>query len=43
MHEAVAGEPLQKDTFRRRMIDGLADTGRRTSGGVGKPARLYRL
>ena len=42
VHEAVAGEPLQKDTFRRRMIDGLADTGRHTSGGVGKPARLYR-
>jgi 8-oxo-dGTP diphosphatase len=42
VHEAVAGEPLQKDTFRRRMIDSLEDTGQHTSGGVGKPARLYR-
>jgi 8-oxo-dGTP diphosphatase len=42
VHEAVAGEPLQKDTFRRRMIDGLEDTGSHTSGGVGKPARRFR-
>ena len=42
VHEAVAGGPLQKDTFRRRMIDSLEDTGRHSSGGVGKPARLFR-
>jgi 8-oxo-dGTP diphosphatase len=42
VHEAVGGLPLQKDTFRRRMIDGLEDTGRLSSGGVGKPARQYR-
>jgi 8-oxo-dGTP diphosphatase len=42
VHEAVRGGPLQKDTFRRRVIDGLTDTGELSSGDVGKPARLYR-
>jgi 8-oxo-dGTP diphosphatase len=42
VHEAVLGEPLQKDTFRRRMIDGLVDAGRLSRGSVGKPARVYR-
>jgi 8-oxo-dGTP diphosphatase len=42
VHEAVEGAPLQKDTFRRRVIDRLRDTGSHTRGGVGKPARLYR-
>ncbi|HXV94892.1 MAG TPA: NUDIX domain-containing protein [Pseudonocardia sp.] len=42
VHEAVLGVPLQKDTFRRRMIDRLDDTGRLSRGGVGKPARVFR-
>ena len=43
VHEAVGGAALQKDTFRRRVIDGLTDTGELASGGVGKPARLYAV
>jgi len=43
LHEAVGGRALQKDTFRRRVRDALADTGRLISGTVGKPARLHRL
>lgn len=42
VHEAVGGRALQKDTFRRRVRDGLVDTGRLSSGTVGKPARLHR-
>jgi 8-oxo-dGTP diphosphatase len=42
VHEAVAGMSLQKDTFRRRVVDALDDTGQISSGTVGKPARLYR-
>lgn len=42
VHEAVEGRLLQKDTFRRRVIDELIDSGELSSGGVGKPARLYR-
>ncbi len=42
MHEAVGGERPQKDTSRQRMIGGLHDTGEQSSGGVGKPAHLYR-
>jgi len=42
VHEAVAGEPLQKDTFRRRFEDQLEETGQVSSGSVGRPARVYR-
>lgn len=42
VHSAVLGEPLVKDTFRRRMLDRLAATGGVREGAVGKPARLYR-
>jgi ADP-ribose pyrophosphatase YjhB (NUDIX family) len=42
VHEAVGGEALQKDTFRRHVIDGLEETGELSRGGAGKPARLYR-
>ena len=42
VHEAVAGRPLRKDTFRRRMTSGLSETGEVGTGAVGKPARLYR-
>ncbi|MCW0211823.1 MAG: NUDIX domain-containing protein [Pseudonocardia sp.] len=41
VHEAVLGERLQKDTFRRRMLGGLRETGASSSGSVGKPARLF--
>ncbi|MEE6169189.1 MULTISPECIES: NUDIX hydrolase [unclassified Mycolicibacterium] len=40
-HEAVAGEPLQRDTFRRSMEGHLEATGR-TTGGRGRPAELFR-
>ncbi|GAB3030679.1 NUDIX domain-containing protein [Parafrigoribacterium mesophilum] len=42
LHEAVAGGPLMRDTFRRSMESRLAATGNRRTGGVGKPARLFR-
>ena len=42
LHEAVAGRPMARDTFRRRMEPELLDTGAMSSGRVGKPARLFR-
>lgn len=42
LHEAVAGHTLQKDTFRRTMLPGLAATDTVEQGTVGRPARLYR-
>lgn len=42
LHEAVAGEPLMRDTFRRTMLPHLEATGAREEGTVGKPAGLYR-
>ncbi len=42
LHEAVAGEPLQRDTFRRAMLPMLTATGERSTGSMGKPAELYR-
>lgn len=41
VHEAVAGRPLQKDTFRRFMVDQLDELAHITAGRVGRPARLY--
>lgn len=41
LHEAVAGETLMRDTFRRRMEPQLVPTGELERGGVGKPARLF--
>lgn len=41
LHEAVAGHPWMRDTFRRKMERRLRETGRLTSGVVGKPARLW--
>lgn len=41
LHEAVAGEMLVKDTFRRRMQHQLTETGEIREGVVGKPARLW--
>lgn len=42
VHEAIAGERLQPDTFRRRMLPQLVATGELQRGTVGKPAALYR-
>lgn len=42
VHEIVAGEPLQRDTFRRAMEAGLAATGVTATGGRGRPAELFR-
>lgn len=42
LHEAVLGEPLQKDTFRRRMQSQLVATGGLREGTVGKPAREWK-
>lgn len=42
VHEAVAGERLQSDAFRRRMLGRLRETGGLQRGGVGKPAAQYR-
>ncbi len=41
-HEAVLGEVLQKDTFRRQVVPSLIDLDRLSDGTVGRPARLYR-
>lgn len=41
-HDAVMGEPQQKDTFRRQMLPLLVEDGEIARGGVGRPARLYR-
>lgn len=42
VHEAVSGSRLQPDTFRRRMLPNLTDTGELQRGSVGKPALLFR-
>jgi 8-oxo-dGTP diphosphatase len=42
VHEAVQGQPLQKDTFRRAMIPFLERLDGTDVGTVGRPARLYR-
>jgi 8-oxo-dGTP diphosphatase len=42
VHAAVAGRPLQKDTFRRAMDPYLVGTGEMTSGTRGRPAELFR-
>lgn len=41
-HEAVAGKPLQRDSFRRTMEPKLDATGVTTSGSRGRPAELFR-
>ena len=42
VHAAVAGQPLQKDTFRRVMEPQLAGTGETAAGVRGRPAELFR-
>ena len=41
VHEAIAGTALQKDTFRRLMIDQLIELPDESVGRVGRPARLF--
>lgn len=41
-HEAVLGQELDKDVFRRKMEPKLQKTSEMSSGGVGKPAELFR-
>lgn len=43
VHEAVLGQSLQKDTFRRQMLLDLEQADGHTDGTVGRPARLFRL
>lgn len=44
IHEAVLGQPINKDSFRRRMLAGgeLEPTGKRERGVGHRPAALYR-
>ena len=42
LHEIIAGEPLDRDVFRRDMKDKLIDTGQKSVGTRGKPAALFR-
>ena len=42
LHEAVAGRRLQKDTFRRQMIDHLDEAGLEPPGRVGRPAAAFK-
>lgn len=42
LHSAIAGEPLGKDTFRRRVLGQLIETDVYKPGLVGKPAKLFR-
>jgi hypothetical protein len=41
LHEAVAGTRLGPDSFRRRMLPCLEETGRTAEGVVGRPAALF--
>jgi ADP-ribose pyrophosphatase YjhB (NUDIX family) len=41
-HEAVAGEPLQRDRFRRIMEPQLEPTGEVVTGTRGRPAEVFR-
>lgn len=42
LHEAIAGERLGKDTFRRHMLGQLVETDAYKQGAVGKPAKIFR-
>lgn len=42
LHEAVAGERVMRDSFRRRMQPKLHPTGERARGVVGKPAQEFQ-
>ncbi len=43
VHRAVLGEAWQVDTFRRRMLPMLEDTGQVSEGRRGRPAAIYRV
>jgi ADP-ribose pyrophosphatase YjhB (NUDIX family) len=43
LHEAIHGQELQKDTFRRQMIDHLVDLHETSDGTVGRPAALFAV
>ncbi|GGF35062.1 NUDIX hydrolase [Williamsia phyllosphaerae] len=42
VHEAVAGQQLPKDTFRRRMLAHVEGTGELVTADAGRPAELFR-
>ncbi|MGF9660524.1 NUDIX domain-containing protein [Arthrobacter crystallopoietes] len=42
IHQAVMGEELQRDTFRRLAEPKLVPTGEMTDGARGRPSRLFR-
>jgi 8-oxo-dGTP diphosphatase len=42
LHEAVAGEELDRDMFRREMRDKLTGTAEMSKGTRGRPAELFR-
>jgi ADP-ribose pyrophosphatase YjhB (NUDIX family) len=42
VHEAVQGETLQRDTFRRLMEPRLTATGQTAQGRMGRPSQTYR-
>lgn len=42
VHEAIAGQALQRDTFRRAMEPHLIGTGVSSTSGRGRPAELFR-
>ncbi|QIX48617.1 NUDIX domain-containing protein [Rhodococcus sp. DMU1] len=42
LYEVIFGVPLQKDSFRRHVVDALVSTGRMSSPGAGRPAELFR-
>ncbi|OJZ63514.1 NrtR DNA-binding winged helix domain-containing protein [Mycolicibacterium diernhoferi] len=42
VHEAILGQELQRDTFRRAMEPHLEPTGERVAAGRGRPAELFR-
>lgn len=43
LHEAIQGRELQKDTFRRQVIDQLEDLHETSDGTVGRPAALFTV
>ncbi|MCE5288440.1 MAG: NUDIX domain-containing protein [Nocardiaceae bacterium] len=41
LYETIYGFEIEKDTFRRRVIGSLVETGRTTTSGGGRPAQLF--
>lgn len=42
LYEAIFARRLQKDSFRRHVVDALDNTGRLSNPGQGRPAELFR-